>query len=110
MKKPTFINDKIYHIYNRGVEKRNIFINEKDYVRFLHDLYEFNNSISADKFFEIHALKNKNRSLLVEILAYCLMPNHYHILLRQKNDNGVVTFMKKLGTGYAMYFNEKYDR
>jgi putative transposase len=54
--------------------------------------------------------KREPRKILVEILAFCLMPNHYHLLLRQKRENGIVNFMQKLGTGYTMYFNQKYNR
>ena len=52
----------------------------------------------------------EKRKLLVEILAWCLMPNHYHLLLRQRKENGIVLFMQKLGTGYTNYFNQKYHR
>lgn len=117
MKKPQFVNNEIYHIYNRGVEKRDIFSNQKDYFRFIHDLFEFNDQTSAGKFSqkteeksEAELPKIKPRKLLVEILTFCLMPNHYHLLLRQKREKGIVRFMQKLGTGYTNYFNKKYER
>lgn len=116
MKKPTFINDQIYHIYNRGVEKRDIFMDNSDRLRFIHDLFEFNDKSPAlntyyKYSYEVEPRKvSVKRDLLVEILAYCLMPNHYHILIKQKVDNGIVTFMQKLGTGYTMSFNQKYNR
>lgn len=119
MKKPQFVEGKIYHIYNRGVEKRNTFLEDKDYLRFIHDLYEFNDEDAVSnlwyflKYSEVqpHYIlrERKKRKLLVEILAFVLMPNHFHLLLRQVKDNGIVRFMQKLG-GYTMYFNKKYER
>lgn len=118
MEKPKFVSDSnyIYHIYNRGVEKRKIFLDDTDYFRFIHDLFEFNDIAPAGKFLTIgdrisdNAKKPKKRELLVEILAFCLMPNHFHLLLRQLAENGIVKFMHKLGIGYTMYFNEKNER
>lgn len=112
----------ICHALNRGVDKRNIFMQEKNYVRFIHDLYEFNderpaNGLSINYHFKSGSLviarpeiENKPRKRLVDILTFCLMPNHYHLMLREKVAGGVVRFMKKLNMGYARYFNEKYKR
>ncbi len=119
MKKPQFTTDGFYHIYNRGVEKRKIFLNNDDHFRFIHDLFEFNDEVHAQniyyklpsmKSYEVRPRKISKRKLLVEIIAFCLMPNHFHLFLRQNADNGIVKFMQKLGTGYAMYFNQKYNR
>jgi len=116
MRNIKFITSEIclYHIYNRGVEKREIFLDDSDYLRFIHNLYEFNGNDAARKFSVCENItkinSNKQGNLSVEILCYCLMPNHYHILLRQKRDGGIVQFMHKLGTGYTMYFNERYQR
>ena len=118
MKKPQFEKGYFYHIYNRGVEKRTIFGDNFDYFRFIHDLYEFNDSAPAGKFSvkrssEVQPPKirsKKVRDILVKIHCFCLMPNHYHLLLEQVRDGGIIQFMKKIGTGYSMYFNEKYDR
>lgn len=122
MQKPRFVENKIYHIYNRGVEKRDIFLNENDYLRFIYDLFEFNDEDSVfnttyyfnSKSKEIESRhlekERKSRKLLVEILIFTLMPNHFHLLLRQKKENGIVKFMQKLGTGYSNYFNKKYER
>lgn len=115
MRKLQFITNDIYHIYNRGVEKRHIFLDDNDYFRFIHDLYEFNDMAFAGKF--SHGVLsgtrfpiNKDRQLLVEILAFALMPNHFHLLLKQKTDKGISNFMHKLGVGYTNYFNEKNNR
>ena len=119
MKKPTFINNEIYHIYNRGVDKRTVFLENSDYIRAVHDLFEFNDKNPAQNvcrrvgvpMFEVELRTDKKpRKLLIEILAFCLMPNHYHLLVRQKINDGIVNFMQKLGTGYTNYFNKKYER
>jgi len=110
MKKPIFENNQIYHVYNRGVEKRQIFMDNFDYFRFIHDLFEFNDTAPAGRFSEFvtpKVMQNKKRDLLVEILCFCLMPNHFHLILRQRVNNGITDFMKKIGLGYAMYFNRK---
>ncbi|MBU1091607.1 transposase, partial [Patescibacteria group bacterium] len=108
---PKFAEDKIYHIYNRGTEKRKIFMDDKDYLRFIHDLFEFNDKSrvpNTNYYFdpetmtiEFRYLKNskaekKPRKLLVEILMFTLMPNHFHLLLKQKTENGISKFIQKL--------------
>lgn len=120
MEKPTFAVDSLYHIYNRGVEKRTIFLENGDYFRFIYNLYEFNDETPAENLYykrfalqsyEIESHKSKRkRSKLVNIIAFCLMPNHFHFLLEQVAENGIVKFMHKLGIGYSMYFNKKYER
>lgn len=122
MERPRFVENQIYHIYNRGVEKRNTFLDKQDYLRFIHGLFEFNNEesvINTLYYFNPKAMElkpwsvekeKKPRKLLVEILIFTLMPNHFHLLLKQKKENGIVKFMQKLGTGYTMYFNKKYER
>lgn len=123
MRKIIFAKNHIYHVFNRGVEKRKVFLDKQDYFRFIHDLFEFNDEEPAANLyyktsnFQSYEAKPRKignnehkRKLLVEILAFCLMPNHYHLLLRQKKDGGIANFMQKLGTGYTMYFNQKYER
>jgi putative transposase len=121
MKKPSFADGHLYHVYNRGVDKRDIFLDEKDYLRFIHDLYDFNDSnpVRNVHYFFNHRTNNiearkllgdHQRDPLVEILVFTLMPNHFHLMLRQLTEKGIVKFMQKLGTGYTMYFNKKYTR
>lgn len=130
MHKPPFVEEEIYHIYNRGVEKRKIFLDDKDYFRFIHDLFEFNNETIAPSSNIRFSLRHpsqaeiihlnqclgvghpniEKRKLLVEILVFTLMPNHFHLILKQKKEGGIIKFMKKLGGGYANYFNKKYKR
>lgn len=112
--------DGIYHVLNKGVDGRKIFLGDKDYLRFIHDLFEFNDTKPVNNITYFFRNKSKDiarpyinrqpRELLVEILAFCLMPTHYHLLLRPRFDNGISKFMKKLNMGYAKYFNEKYER
>jgi len=121
MRKFQFENNQIYHIFNRGVDKRDVFLNEKDYYRFIHYLFELNNekkNSNISRYFrnnsmtevQPQSLKKEPRELLVEVLAFCLMPNHYHLILKQKKENGIVKLMQKTGTAHTMYFNDEYDR
>ena len=116
-RKIEFATESYFHIYNRGVEKRKIFLEHKDYQRFLALLYLCNNNAPVDirslfnkglTFAEIFDIEREN--ILVDIGAYCLMPNHIHILVKPKSENGVALFMQKLFTGYTMYFNKKNER
>lgn len=107
----------LYHVLNRGVDKRSIFTDGHDYLRFVHDLFEFNdqnNAIAVNyyaKSSDVGCPKlRRKRKLLVHIHTFCLMPNHYHLLLSPVVENGVSLFMKKLNGGYAKYFNERYER
>ncbi len=116
-RKIPFSPGNYYHIYNRGVEKRKIFTEENDYWRFLLLLFLCNDSGSVDireHFREGRTFADLWRKVrgntLVDIGAYCLMPNHFHLLLKAKSDFGVTAFMRKLGTAYAMYFNKKSKR
>ena len=96
---------------NRGVDKRNIIMDDFDRARFVHDLFILNDKRAA-----IHPkLPDRKdgtgkRVILVRIYAFCLMKNHYHLLLSETQPGGISLFMKKLNMGYAKYFNEKYSR
>src|SRR3989338_10408449 len=112
MRKFQFQIGQYYHIYNRGVEARDIFTDDFDYLRFLRSRSEFNR-LEAGGGLYIEHLRNKTTKRfggfggltsslevkpLVEFIAYCLNPNHFHFLLRQAFDNGIKTFLHKLGT------------
>ncbi len=108
---------EIYHILNRGIDKRKIFLDKQDYFRFVHDLFEFNNQRILNTTFRnfqkatmYEVGRRTSRKLLVDIHAFCLMPNHYHLLISPRIEKGVSRFMHKVGTGYVKYFNQKYDR
>jgi len=118
---------EIYHILNRGVDKRKIFLDKQDYFRFIHDLFEFNdqnlantasyhfqqmnkNSVIESRYISGRKERRRPRKLLVDIHTFCLMPNHYHLILSPKIANGISRFMQKLNMGYSRYFNERYKR
>lgn len=120
LRKDPFITGQYYHIYNRGIDKRNIFKSKNDYKRFIMLLYICNSNnkipIRLDNLIN-HSHKNFNEIMifdkgipLVSIGAWGLMTNHFHLLVRQEVDGGITKFMKKLGTGYSMFFNIKYQR
>ncbi len=113
--KKAFVNDALYHILNRGVEKRKIFLNKSDRIRFIHNLYEFNDSNPAlnpysNRTHNRRKIFSRNRNLLVEVQCFSLMPNHHHLICRQLKDGGISLFIKKLHGGYARAFNEKHKR
>jgi putative transposase len=116
-RKIRFSVGEMYHIYNRGNDKKVIFKNRHDYKRFMLLMYLCNNIVAVD----IRALFNKGLTFvelfeidkkdeLVDIGAFCLMPNHFHILLCEKVDGGISLFMQKMSTAYSMYFNAKNNR
>lgn len=122
MARPELANGEIYHIYNRGTDGRKVFLEDADYFRFIHDLFEFNNDgpiINLNRRFSKEnksaaignpSVNRKKRKLLVDILIFCLIPNHFHLMVRQRIENGISKFMQKLGTGYTNYFNTKFER
>jgi len=117
---PLLANET-YHIYNRGAHKQDIFTSEWDYQRFAILLYLSNSSRSLHLSNLLANKKYQGPSLLklfeddladkelVDIFAYCLMPNHFHLILQPKTDTALPQFMKKLLTAYSMYFNTKYE-
>lgn len=115
-RKIKFSIGEYYHIYNRGVDKRDIFMDEYDYNRFLLLLKICNSSQPID----VREMKKNESSegfasgdrgeTMVDIGAYCLMPNHFHILIREKIQDGISKFVQKFSTAYTMYFNKKYER
>ncbi len=118
LRKDPFITGEYYHIYNRGVDKRNIFKSSYDYERFIMLLYIANSDgqLRLDnlinilhKNFEEIMILDKDEPL-VSIGAWCLMTNHFHLLIRQEVDGGITKFMRKVGVGYSMFFNIKYQR
>jgi len=114
MRKVELKNGEFYHIYNRGVDKREFFLDKYDYLRFLKSLEEFNCLDPIGSIYEQSFRKNKQLghrvSKLVDIVAYCLNPNHYHLILKQVKEDGIKKFMHRVGMGYSKYFNNKYKR
>jgi len=124
MRKHQFAEDEFYHIYNRGTDKRKIFLDDADYFRFLLSIRLMNDekdglmflwknyhaklpSSSVEEFLRLNL---KKQEPLVEIVCYCLNPNHFHFMMRQLAEKGVERFMQRIGTGYTMYFNGRYER
>ena len=105
----AFAPGEIFHCYNRGVDKRTVYGDQQDYIYFLKMLRHFNTSrvVGNLKLLE----KKEPVDPPVTILAYCLLPNHYHLLLRC-NDvaGGLSKYMQRIGGGYTMYFNQKNER
>ena len=112
-RKTSFVVGEFYHLYNRGNSKQKIFLNKKDYCRFVDLLYAVNreekfNFSDLPKGISVYEKTSENP--LVAIGAYCLMPNHFHILVTPIVEDGVSKFMQKLSTAYVMHFNQKYNR
>ena len=112
-RKIEFSTDEYYHVYNRGADKRIIFTNNGDRDRFLKLLFLCNGTeaIRMNRtgrgFPSANEVNRGNR--LVSIGAYTLMPNHFHLLLKELDEGGISRFMLKLTTAYSMYFNKKYE-
>ncbi len=106
------VTGETYHIINRGVDKRVVFVDDEDYLRFYSYLQYFNKTQPSVSLFESVRRSEpvKENEMLVKIHAYCFPVNHFHLLLTQNIDGGISEFMKRLGGGYTSYFNEKYER
>lgn len=111
-RKFQFSTGEFYHIYSRGVDKRDIFLEEKDKERFTKLLFVCNGSKPVIfKTIQRRSLDEIDKGeTIVDIGAYCLMRNHFHLLIREKQDQGISTFLSKLLTAYSKYFNIKYGR
>lgn len=103
-----------WHVMNRGVDKRQIVLSDKDRLRFVKDLLVLNNVDRVEN--SSYLLSNETGSVrirregLVTIHAWCLMGNHYHFLISEKMPSGVSLFLKKFNAGYSKYFNKRYNR
>lgn len=120
-----YLENGYYHLYNRGVEKRLIFLDRQDYTVFLSYLKEYllpkdekalrqkladPNITSRERDRLIKKLSLNNFAGEITLVAYCLMPNHFHFLVKQKSAQAIDAFMQSLSTRYTMYFNHKYER
>ena len=97
-----FVEEGFYHIYNRGVEKRDIFLDQQDYAVFLSYLKRY---LDPDLGSDPHSIADE-----VDLLAFCLMPNYFHLLVKQHTLYGITKLIRAVCTNYVMYFNKKYDR
>lgn len=108
-----FVSGSFYHIFNRGVNKQDIFSIERDYQRFLETLFYYQFTGPKPRFSTHKRFKNKdfsNNPKIVEVICCCLMPNHFHLLIKQIRDNGILEFMSKVLNSYTKYFNTKHRR
>ncbi len=105
-----YVEGGIYHVYNRGVEKRDIFIDEQDYNFFIFLIKSY--VLPPDLQKENSETRMQKSAFVgrIEILSYALMSNHYHLLIQQTNEHDLAEFMKALMTSYVSYFNKKYER
>lgn len=115
-RRTPIVSGEYYHLYNRGVDKRGIFLSAADYERFVTLLYACNGVRHVDldeQGKSISALLERNVDRgepVVDICAYVLMPNHFHILAREIKEGGMAKFMQKLSIAYTSYFNKKNGR
>src|SRR3989338_7416806 len=118
-----YVEHGFYHVYNRGVDKRPIFMEEKDYIVFMHFLKILLSRSMQDRQNQVIFETKKLTGMIpvrerpipsladeVNLLAFCLMPNHFHLFLEQITPHGLETFMRRLSILYAMYFNAKNNR
>lgn len=120
-RKTPLVNHEIYHIFNRGVASQPTFLNAKDYQRALESFFYYQNSnppVKYSHFLSLPLIQRsellerfaKGKNFLAEIISYCLMPNHFHFLLRQLRENGISKFMSNFTNSYTRFFNTKRDR
>ena len=112
-RKEPFVVGEYYHVCNRGAEKCNITKDPFDSNRFVESLIVFNDTEPIGSIYEQSFIKSKpkeQKNRLVDIVAYCLNPNHFHLILKQLAENGISIFVGRLSGGYAYYINNKYKR
>jgi len=115
IRKIQFTNNEYHHVFNRGVDKRIIFNTQEQQTYFLSRLRLLNTTDNR-KYITNKRSRCKNKEILgegeslVSVVAYCLLPNHFHLLIKQNVDNGISQFMQRLGTSYTMYFNQQEKR
>ncbi len=109
------ISMQMYHLLNRGTDKRDIVLDDADRYRFMRDLYILNDSNPAP--LNPHRMSpedkeifKKKRKPLVHIHAFCLMNNHYHLLVSEIAEDGIAKFMQQLNKAYSRYFNQRHKR
>src|SRR3989344_8046740 len=114
-RRTPFAQGEWYHCYSRGVDKRTVFETPRDYERFLEALYLSNSKRTDDRgtfqrLPHLEILQRGRQAPIVAIGAYCLMPNHFHLLMKEVAAGGITKFMHRVGTSYTMYFNAKRER
>lgn len=114
-----FVPDNFYHVFNRGADKRKIFTSRRDFERFYISLFLLNDELyqpatglRCTSLSDVQRLVSaqRERRPLVRILSFCLLPNHFHLLIEPLSEYGMTKFMHRLLMGYTKYFNKRYDR
>ena len=112
----VFTEGETYHVYNRGIDKRKIFFSKGDWKHFQRLLFTCNSTKPIKKASRVQGVSLDIRDTiergdtLVDIYAYAMMPNHFHLLVHEKREAGITKYMSKLLTAFAMYMNKKYNR
>lgn len=121
IRKELLVNNEFYHIFTRSIAKYVVFNSQAEYIRMLklislhrfidfkYSYYQFTELSAETQLQIIHELKNNN-NILIEIIAFCIMPTHIHLLLKQVSDNGITKFMGRILNSYSKYFNTKHQR
>jgi len=110
------VDDEIYHIYNRAFNRQTVFIDRSYYSRAISSLNLYRHLINIKyAFFKTHLPKTQKKIIeekipLIEIIAYCFMPNHFHLLVKQIHEQGIVKSVGKFSTSYAKYFNTRRNK
>lgn len=115
------ITEEIYHVFNRSIGGEHIFKNYYNYLRILDTInfYRFSNPVLRFSHYNRMTIKNKNEFLdvlyenqpkMIKILGFCIMPNHFHFLIKQLTENGISTFMRRVENSYAKFYNTKFER
>lgn len=115
-----FVNGEYYHVFNRGVNKQPIFLSRWNYLRAIDTIkyylvsdppFQYSKFIILSKEGKEYFIKKaKKRKKIVKIISYCLMPNHFHLLIKQSLDNGITKLVRKFQISYTKYFNTKHKR
>jgi len=105
-----FIEDSFYHIYNVGLDGRTIFHDDHDYKTFLYILKRYLKRVEPYEGFNPKEILRKNLWQEIKLIAYCLMPNHFHLLVKQLTKDAMTKLMRRVSTNFVMYFNERYRR
>lgn len=119
-RKIVFANDYYYHVFNRGIDRRDVFTDKREFLRAQKTLkyYRFSSlKIKLSRFLKLtqedrlkYFTRIETKNKLIEIIAYCLMPNHFHFLLKQLQEGGISKFLADFTNSYTKYFNTKHDR
>lgn len=108
-----FASGEYYHLYNRGLEKQNLFAGNREYSRFIEAIFYYQIQSPKPKFSMRNGPKMSpvdESKKIMDILCYCLMPNHFHLLVKQIQEGGISEFMRKISESTTKYRNTKYNR